>query len=134
MLGRLKKQWKAVVQSPPGQRFRHRYEWRKKQRASPLWKPLYLVVGTALFVLGLVLLPAPGPGFLVVFVGAAMVGQESLWVARLLDSAELRLRACLAWARRLWKRASAAARAAIIAAAALLAAGTGWTAYVVFLE
>ena len=134
MFGRLRKQWKAVVQSRPGQRFRHRYEWRKKQRASPLWKPLYIVLGTGLFVLGLVLLPAPGPGFLVVFVGAAMVGQESLWVAGLLDSAELKLRAYLGWARRLWKRASAAARAAIVVAAALVAAGTGWTAYVVFVQ
>ena len=134
MFGRLGKQWKAVVQSPPGQRFCRRYEARKKERASLLWKPLYIVVGTGLFVLGLILLFAPGPGFLVVFVGAAMVGQESLWVARLLDSAELRLRPCLGWARRLWKRASAAARAAIIAAAVLLVAGTGWPAYVVFLE
>ena len=93
MAAGLRKQWKAVTEAPPGARFRHRYAWRKRQRASPLWKPFYILAGSALFVVGLILLFIPGPGFLVIFVGAAMVAQESLWVAGLLDAAEVKLRA-----------------------------------------
>ena len=38
------------------------------------------------------MLVAPGPGILVLVLGAAMVAQESLPVARFLDAAEVRIR------------------------------------------
>ena len=37
-------------------------------------------------------MPAPGPGLLIVFIGACMLADESLTVARALDRAELALR------------------------------------------
>ena len=133
MFDRLRKQWETVAKSPPGKRFRHRYEWRRKQRASPLWTPFYIVVGTALFVVGAILLFFPGPGFLVIFVGAAVIAQESLWTAALLDRTEVRVRAWAASARKSWRRASMVARAAAVTAAVVTAAATGWTAYVVLM-
>ena len=100
MFTRLRKQWLHMKRARPGHRFRARYEHRRRQHANPLWTPLYLMLGTVLFLLGLVLLVAPGPGFLLIFVGAAMVAEESLWVARALDALELKLRRVAARRRR----------------------------------
>jgi hypothetical protein len=63
-----------------------------------------------MFLAGIVLMPATGPGFLVVFVGAAMLAEESVIAARALDSAELKLRALHIRVRRAWRRASIAIR------------------------
>jgi hypothetical protein len=48
--------------------------------------------GVAVLVAGAAMLVAPGPGILVFVLGAALVAEESLWVARLLDRAELGIR------------------------------------------
>jgi len=132
MIAGLRKQWKAVTEAPPGARFRHRYAWRRRQRASPLWKPLFIVAGSGIFVVGLILIFIPGPGFLVIFLGAAMVAQESLWVAGVLDAAEVRLRARALSAQRWWMHASRVSRAAIVLAVMLGAAATAWSAWAAF--
>jgi len=93
MFTRLRKQWQHMKRARPGRRFQARYEHRRRLRANPFWKPLYLIVGTLLFLTGVVLLVAPGPGFLLIFVGAAMIAEESLWFARAFDAFELKLRA-----------------------------------------
>lgn len=41
------------------------------------------VVGTAVAVLGLILVPLPGPGWLVVFLGLAILGTEFHWARRI---------------------------------------------------
>jgi uncharacterized protein (TIGR02611 family) len=58
------------------------------------------VLGGLIVVVGLVLVPLPGPGWLVVFVGVAVLGTEfpaahrvTLWVRRLARRARLRWRA-----------------------------------------
>ena len=94
MFGNLKKRWRALKKSHPGRRFQDRHEQRKNR--SGLWKAFYLVAGTALCLIGIVLMPAPGPGFLVVFVGGALLAEESLLAARALDWLELKGRALLA--------------------------------------
>ena len=96
MFAKLKRQWTDLKKDKPGHRFQRRYEARKGRR-SGVWKPLYLIVGLLLLFAGLVLMPAPGPGFIVVFIGAAMLAEESLWAARALDWTEVKLRA-------LWSR------------------------------
>lgn len=42
------------------------------------------VVGTAIVVTGLILVPLPGPGWLIVFVGVALLGTEFRWARRVL--------------------------------------------------
>lgn len=73
------------------------------------YKVLTGVVGIAVVIAGIILIPLPGPGWLVVFLGLAILGTEfpaahrfNMWVQR-------KLRAVLAWfqARRR-RRASAA--------------------------
>ncbi len=78
---------------------------------------------------GIVALPAPGPGFLVIAVGVALLSRESAIVARLADWTELRARRGARWAGRFWRRASLPARAAI---AVLGLALTGAAAFVTF--
>lgn len=131
MLGKFTRPWKAMVDARPGKRFRARYEQRRRMRASALWTPLYLIVGSALFVLGLTMLVAPGPGLLVLFIGAALIGQESLVVARALDRTEVGLRCAAKAVLRLWKRAPLVAKAGMIVFAAFALAGAGWGAYAV---
>lgn len=45
------------------------------------------MVGTAVLVLGIVLIPYPGPGWLVVFAGLAILATEFSWAGRLLTYA-----------------------------------------------
>ena len=133
MLGRLRKQWEYMARARPGRRFQARYEHRRHRHASPLWKPLYLLLGTVFLLAGLVLLFAPGPGFLFLFVGGAMIAEESLWGARAFDALEVKLRAFAGGCRKTWKRASAALKTAIVAGAAALAAAAGWGAYAILI-
>lgn len=43
------------------------------------------IVGTAVVVTGLILVPAPGPGWLIVFAGLSVLATEFLWARRLRD-------------------------------------------------
>jgi len=45
-------------------------------------------LGGGIAVLGLLLVPLPGPGWLVVFLGLAILGTEFVWARRLLDTAK----------------------------------------------
>jgi hypothetical protein len=46
----------------------------------------------------------PGPGILVLFVGAGLLAEQSLITARALDWTEIRLRRLVAWAQKAWRR------------------------------
>jgi len=65
------------------------------------------IAGTLLALIGLVLVPLPGPGWLVVFAGLALLGTEFVWAHRL--SHWLRVQLARFWA---WWRARRAARRA----------------------
>jgi len=51
-----------------------------------------LVVGSTLLILGLVMIVAPGPGFLTVFLSLALLGLEFAWARRWLSTTKERLR------------------------------------------
>ena len=48
------------------------------------WRCGVGVLGVAVIALGIVLLPLPGPGWLIVFAGLAILASEFEWAARLL--------------------------------------------------
>jgi uncharacterized protein (TIGR02611 family) len=127
MLRRLRKSWHDFKKLEPGKRFQQRY--RQGPKAGKLRKLLFLGGGTLIMIAGLFSLPAPGPGFLILFVGAGLVAQQSLIAARALDWTELRVRRLLAWARRVWRKASVPVRIALIFAAVLVALAVGYGAY-----
>lgn len=103
MFARLRKQWRDLRKSRPGRRFQDRYYGRKEHRRG-FTKPLYLAVGILLLVVGIVMLPAPGPGFLIMLIAAAMLAEESLAVARTCDGIELKARALVGRMTRRWQR------------------------------
>jgi uncharacterized protein (TIGR02611 family) len=59
------------------------------------------VVGLALVVAGIILMPLPGPGLLVVIAGLAVLATEFAWARRLLDYARERAKRVQA---RVWRR------------------------------
>ncbi|WP_311931178.1 TIGR02611 family protein [Microbispora sp. H11081] len=58
------------------------------------------VIGTALVITGLIMVPFPGPGWLVVFAGLAVLATEFTWASRLLEFAKDKVRAATDWLKR----------------------------------
>ncbi len=56
------------------------------------------VVGVAVIAGGIVLLPLPGPGWVIIFVGLAILGSEFTWARRLLQFAREKVTAWTRWA------------------------------------
>ena len=118
---RLKAHWQDFRHSKAGHRFQDRYQRRRKHGHNPLLKALYLGAGLVLFIAGLILMPAPGPGILVVCFGAGLIAEESLAAARALDWLEIRARRVASRAQRAWKRASSAQKGLVVLAGLVIA-------------
>ncbi len=131
MLNELKKSWKVFKNAPPGVRFQKFHKERKGRGASRIVVP---VIGILLLAGGVVLLFIPGPGLLLIAFGAALIAQQSLWLARLLDRLEPVLLRLARSAKSLWKKAATPVKAVIVSGAALVAAAAIYGAYLVFLR
>jgi len=70
----------SLVERLRAQRERHR------RRPRPI-RALYIVVGFTVLLLGLVMLVTPGPAFVVIPFGLALLSLEFAWAERLLDKA-----------------------------------------------
>jgi uncharacterized protein (TIGR02611 family) len=55
------------------------------------------IVGGLIMILGLALVPLPGPGWLIVFLGLGILATEFAWAERLLDFGRRTLRSWLQW-------------------------------------
>jgi uncharacterized protein (TIGR02611 family) len=55
------------------------------------------VIGTAVLVVGIVTIPYPGPGWLIVFAGLGILGSEFVWAHRLLHFAKAKYDAFMDW-------------------------------------
>ena len=96
MIDGLKTRWRELRHGEAGRRCRARYERRHaKRRHAGGSKWAVLVAGALIALAGIVLLPLPGPGLLVIAFGALLVAEESLSVAKLLDALESRGRALI---------------------------------------
>jgi uncharacterized protein (TIGR02611 family) len=61
------------------------------------YRVIVAVVGFAIIVAGIVLIPLPGPGWLIVFAGLALLSTEFVWAGRLLDFARGKVRSWTDW-------------------------------------
>lgn len=61
------------------------------------WRVGVSVVGVVLIVGGIVLLPLPGPGWLIIFAGLGVLATEFEWAARLLRFARAKVSAWTSW-------------------------------------
>jgi len=79
------------------------WAWRRRLRANPVTHRLYrsvvAVVGGVVVVVGLIAVPAPGPGWLIVFVGIAVWASEFEWAQRLLRWGREQLQSWNDWLR-----------------------------------
>lgn len=94
MFDRLQAGWRRFAEEVPGERFQRRYRRSRNPDVPRGWKRrvFALTVGTLLMAAGVIMLVTPGPGILALIVGAGFLAEESLWLARLLDGAEVRIR------------------------------------------
>lgn len=93
-------EWEVFKRSAPGQRFRERYERMKAVPRPGHERIARCVCGVATTLVGIVLIPLPGPGWLIVGFGVTLLAQESRSIARFCDRTELRFRG---WGER-WRR------------------------------
>ena len=79
------------------------WEWRRRIRASPRWRPVYrvavLLVGLVMVLGGLALVPLHGPGWLIVILGIAVWASEFEPASRLLEFVKGKVRAWEQWVR-----------------------------------
>ena len=102
--------------------------FRARVRALPggrlAWRVAVTIAGVAVIALGIVLLPLPGPGWLVIFGGLGLLATEYSWAARLLQWVRRHLVRWTRWAaaRPLWIRVGGGLLS-LLALAALIAGG-----------
>jgi uncharacterized protein (TIGR02611 family) len=97
--------------------------WRRRIRSNPASHRLYRlavgIVGLLIVVGGLIAVPAPGPGWLIVFVGVSIWASEFEWAQRLLRWSRDVLAGWTRWVRSApwWVRAGVALGTAALVAA-----------------
>jgi len=77
------------------------WQWRRKIRSNPhshlVYRVVVGVIGLIIVVLGLIMVPFPGPGWLVVFIGLAVWASEFEWAQGLLRLARHTLQGWTEW-------------------------------------
>ncbi|KAM9864272.1 hypothetical protein ACIFOC_02824 [Leucobacter aridicollis] len=95
-IGRFMARWRGAIR---------KYPW-----LDALYRVVITVLGGLIVIIGLILVPLPGPGWLIVFLGLTVLGSEYHWARRMLGW----LRRALArfWERwNAWRASRAAKRA-----------------------
>lgn len=88
----MKKGWQELKRGRPGHRFQDRYARRRESARGIAGKCAYVCAGVLILLLGIVFLPLPGPGMVIVALGALVMAEGSRTAAKTLDALELRAR------------------------------------------
>lgn len=113
----------------PGRRFEARYE--RHRSSGRFHRVLAALLGAVLLLVGIVMIPFPGPGWVVTALGVGLLGGESKAVSRFLDRVEWRAHDAV---QRRWKplplrtRRLLAVSLSLVGGAALLL--IGWASWV----
>jgi uncharacterized protein (TIGR02611 family) len=94
-----------LKESRPGRRYQDHYHRRRRRFSSgrSVLRAIFgLVGGFLIVVVGIVAVPGPGPGWLIILLGLGMIAGESLSFARLIDRGEVRLRQMARWIVGVW--------------------------------
>ena len=92
MLKRLKEYWNELKRGQPGSRFQDQHDKERKEARSTVGRVLRIIAGVVLIPVGVFFLAVPGPGLLVIALGAWLIASEFRVVAAALDALELRIR------------------------------------------
>ena len=129
MFETIKLSWQRFKADPPGQRFQQQFKRRHAVARALLQRALVVGGGVLLTGVGIFLFFLPGPGVLFVLLGAVLIAQQSVTVARGLDWTESRLRKLLAQSFGAWRRFSAALKILLVGLAVVAAAAAGFGAF-----
>lgn len=134
MIAKLKRQWTALRRARPGHRFEERYEaaQRKENRASFFARVLRFTLATVALAIGVVLVFIPGPAILFFALSGALLASESRAVARFLDWCEVKIRAVMRWASRVWEKLPVAGKVAVAIVGAAGGAGASYVSFRMF--
>lgn len=100
-----------------------RPDWANHTRTTRLvWRIGVAIVGGAVLAVGGVMIPYPGPGWLVVFAGLAILAIEFPWARRVLDFARAKYDNWVAWL----KRQNLAVRLLVLLLTGLIVVATLW--------
>lgn len=111
MFTQLKKYWTSLKDGEPGSRFQEQYEKQHRKRKRPVGRVLRIAAGVILMPLGLFFLAVPGPGLLIIGLGAVLIAREFRFAAVALDRIEVRARKVYKWGKQRWQRLVRARRA-----------------------
>jgi UPF0716 family protein affecting phage T7 exclusion len=92
MLNHLKQSWRRFKAGLPGRRFQQQFRLRRRFRSGAARKTLFLAAGILIVAAGVFLLFVPGPGIIILLIGAVLIAQQSSLAARAFDRIEIRLR------------------------------------------
>ena len=131
---RLKENLRYVKNGKPGSRFIdcYRYKQELRRKYGPIYRRIDITLGAAVTLFGLVMVPAPGPGWIIVALGFALIAGESQNVAKAMDGTERRLRRLAGKLRRQWNRSSIAVKSFLAVGASALATALAWGVYLVW--
>lgn len=78
-----------------------RLGFRDRIRAHPvlgwIYRILVAIAGGIIIIAGIIMIPAPGPGWVVVFLGLGVLGTEFAWAQRLLEYGKRKVRRWTDW-------------------------------------
>jgi hypothetical protein len=114
MFNEIKQHWAQFRRYPQGERFERYYGSRHNVERGPLKKILLISTGILIMAAGVVFLAIPGPGLLVMLLGAVLIARESLFVSRLFDRLEPHLWKFARWCRQTWQGLSSASKTALV--------------------
>lgn len=106
----------------PVERVGHRHWFRRNPALNTAYRVGVGIVGGLVLVAGVLMIPYPGPGWLVVFAGLAILATEFAWAGRLLRFAKRYYDAWVEWL----KRQHVVVKALVLAATGLVVAATCW--------
>ena len=127
----LKEDWRHLKHGEPGQRFKDRYylSQRRYRGRFTFWRVLNIGVGSGIALGGMLMVIAPGPGWLAIFLGLGMLGGELLPVARFLDWIEVRARTLVRWVGVSWNSIPVVGRVLIVLAILMIVATSVYGGY-----
>jgi hypothetical protein len=110
MFERIKRNWASLKRGRPGSRFQDQHDKQRKAGKSGAGRALRIGLGALLLPAGVFFLPAPGPGMIILALGAVLIAREFRLAAKALDQLEVTARRVFGRLRRLWKSHSIHAR------------------------
>jgi hypothetical protein len=94
---------------------------------------VFSIIGGILVVVGgIIAVPSPGPGWLIVLLGMGTFAGESQLVARFMDRAEVGLRELASWVMNFWASLSAAVKVLVVLLILACAVASGYVTFYLF--